>query len=409
MPSHLRLVLGREGWWAVLGPRAALLPREAATATAETPSADGAKPIRQPVLTSDATAVLREAGFFDPPTRRDYAVTVLTSTACNLGCDYCFQNTALPIKGSHAPPRIRAAKLGPELIDAVADFVRRQQAATGRDEVTLLIFGGEPLLNHPGCLRLLRALAPLGMTDAQMVTNGVLLTPRKAKQLVEAGLRRAQVTFDGPRGAHDQVRVTRNGRPTYAAILANVLAAAAAVPQLAWNFRVNVSHHNVDGLDELVADLIEVSRLATRTTFSLALIDDIRIGYANDVEYDTDLARTFALVNTAAIRAGMNVPLSSSLRDCPYCSVVGGDSGAVINADGTLFSCWENAGREGWDVGDVTQGYADPDLVARRWVACDFDRESHGSQEATRRFFDAVDAATLDEQRAVGRLQAVPA
>jgi uncharacterized protein len=69
-------------------------------------------------------------------------------------------------------------------------------------------------------------------------------------------------------------------------------------------------------------------------------------------------------------------------------------------------SCWENAGRPGWEVGTLADGYADADTVKDRWVACDFDTEPHGDARAARAFVDKVDGAALDEQRRLKVLRA---
>lgn len=286
----------------------------------------------------------------------------------------------------------------PEHARATAAFVAKQQAAHGKDMVTLLLFGGEPLLNLVGCTAVLEALAPLGLTAAEIVTNGVLLTPDVAARLRDAGLSRAQISFDGHRPHHDTVRVTRGGRATYDTILDNVATAVEAVPDLAWNFRVNVSHRNLEGLPDLIADLSDIPLRASDVTLHLALIDDTGLGYNNDLGYDHDLADVFAGLNRQAIAAGMRVPFSQLLTACPYCSLPGGAGGAVVNADGALYSCWENAGRSGWQVGTVHDGYEDSDTLLNRWVACDFDTKSHGTAEATRRFFGHLDAAALDDQ-----------
>jgi uncharacterized protein len=73
-------------------------------------------------------------------------------------------------------------------------------------------------------------------------------------------------------------------------------------------------------------------------------------------------------------------------------------STSVVNADGQLFSCWENAGRRGWDVGHVDSGFDETRATSDRWVACDFEIEPHGDPKASRRFTDYVDAAALDQQ-----------
>lgn len=382
--SETRLLRGCDAWWVIHNNKIARLPLQATHQTS-----DG------PLLMPEALAALQDQGFFTAPPHTTYAVTVLTTTACNLGCSYCFQNTALPEEGSFAPPRMPKAVLTPRRVELVAAFVRDQLARYGLTQTSVLLFGGEPLLNPDGALGLLRALTPLGLTDAEIITNGVLLIRQRAIELVEAGLKRVQITFDGARGTHDTIRVTRSGRGTYNTILRNVTAAAEAT-DLSWHFRINISHRNLHGLEELIDDLGRAIPPG-RTSLHLALIDDIGLGYDNTVGYTTEYLDRFAALHQQAIDYGMYIPLSKPLSACPFCSAFGGTRGAVINADGQLYSCWETAGRdESWIVGNVIDGYL-PDLAIRdRWVACDYDIKSHGTDEETRRFFDHIDAAALD-------------
>ena len=404
--SQVRIIPARTGWWLLTGDRAVLLPPDGARSTGarEAPSI-GFDRERARCLTPAAVDALSTADFFVSAASSNYAVTVLTATQCNLGCDYCFQNISMAPEGSFAPPRIKTAVLGDEQADSICAFVARQMHASRLASVSMLLFGGEPLLNFAGCVSMLDGLRPLNLVDAEIVTNGVLLTPRKARRLSDAGLRRVQITFDGARLTHDRVRVTRNGRPTYDAILENVSRAIDVAPELAWNFRVNVSHLNVEGLNDLVDDLAAVVDGARLTTLHLAMIDDTGLGYQNNLGYDQTLAESFEAANRRAIIAGIRVTPSTSLRGCPYCSVVGGSRGAVINPDGELYSCWENAGRDGWSVGNVVDGYADESTINDRWVACDFDIKPHGSPAATRKFRDRVDATALDDQMDVNLLQ----
>ncbi|MFF9639211.1 hypothetical protein ACF1D2_32110 [Streptomyces bacillaris] len=214
--------------------------------------------------------------------------------------------------------------------------------------------------------------------DAEMVTNGVLLHRRLAGELSRAGLHRVQITFDGAESIHDTIRVTRNGRGTYAKILRNV-AQAAEETDLSWHFRVNISHHNLDGSEKLIDDLGDVVP-GERASLHLALIDDSGLGYENEVGYAPEYVHRFKELHTQAIAYGMHVPLSKPMTDCPYCSTVGGAEGAVVNADGQLYSCWGNAGREGRDIGDVVNGYRPTPDIQDKWVACDFEIKSHGTQ-----------------------------
>lgn len=380
----LRLLPGRDAWWVAYGDRVARLPQHAARQTNE-----------GPVLVAEARAALDAQDFFTTAPNTTYAVTVLTATACNLGCSYCFQNVALPPEGSFAPARMPHAVLSPEGVERVAKFVAAQMNRHDLNDTSLLLFGGEPLLNPDGALGMLRALTPLGVSKAEIVTNGVLLIRQRAIDLADAGLKRVQITFDGARRNHDAIRMTRNGRGTYNTILRNVSDAAEAT-DLSWHFRVNMSHRNLDGLEELVHDLGNAVP-AERASLHLALIDDVGIGYDNAVSYNDELRERILALHERAIGYGMFIPLSKPLTACPYCGDFGGARGAVINADGKLYSCWETAGRDpSWIVGDVTTGFLPDETIRNRWVACDYDIKSHGTNEQIRSFFDQVDARALD-------------
>ncbi|WP_327389393.1 radical SAM protein [Streptomyces microflavus] len=391
-PEDLRLLAGEDCWWAVSGTRTARLPKHAVTQTSG-----------RNILVPEALDALNAQRFFRAAPRDTYAVTVLTATACNLGCNYCFQNLELAPQGSYAPPRIPNEVLDTERVQNVVSFVKRQMRTYGFSQSSLLVFGGEPLLNPAGTLDLLHAMSDVNLIDADMVTNGVLLKPSLATQLAAAGLNRAQITFDGAQNLHDQIRVTRNGRGTYDQILRNVRHAAEKT-ELSWHFRVNISHRNLDGLETLIDDL-GTAVPAGRASLHLALIDDNGLGYENTVGYSAEYAQRFTELHERAIAHGLFIPLSKPLSVCPYCSAFGGEQGAVINADGQLYSCWENAGREGWDVGSVSHGYRSADEIRSRWVACDFDVKSHGSKEDTRSFFDRLDATALDAMYRKGRMK----
>ncbi|MBD8537515.1 radical SAM protein [Frigoribacterium sp. CFBP 8751] len=381
--SSIRVLPGAEGWWAVSGSQIARLPREAV------PDVTSRR------LTEVAMSALAEKGFPRVVEDSNYAVTVLTATACNLGCAYCFQNTALPQEGSSAPPRIKTAVLTPALVTQVGAFVRQQMTSSRLETSSVLIFGGEPLLNPRGALGVLHEFGQNNMRMSEIVTNGVLLKKQLSRELEDAGLHRVQITFDGRRDVHDTIRVTRNGRPTYDKILSNV-ADAVASTDLTWNFRVNVSHRNLDGLETVIDDL-QQALCGKTASFHLALIDDVGLGYDNDVVYSAENAERFIELNSRAIGAGMTVPVSKPLTDCPYCGVKGGAQGAVVNADGLLYSSWETAGRAEWAVGTLSDGYRPTEELDDLWVACDFDIAEHGTTEETRGFFDRVDGAALDD------------
>ncbi|MEU8076085.1 radical SAM protein [Catellatospora citrea] len=388
----MRLLRGENAWWCLHESSIAELPPHAARI--ETPG-------EPPQLVPEARQALAEADFFEPPVHDIYGLTVLTSTSCNLGCGYCFQNVHQAAEGDYAPDRIPLRRLTTEGIDSILAFTDRMMSRAGMSKLKILLFGGEPLLNIPACLNLLERAQNRGLVEAGIVTNGVLLTPELAARLTELKLRLVQITFDGDRNTHDRIRTTRNGRGTFDQILTNVSAAMAATTEdLRWQLRINVSHRNDFSVPGLLAELAQ--RLdASRCTVSIAMINDVGIGYDNHLQYSDEFLSEHLGWWLHALELGFSVRTPQAEFHCDYCSVKAGGNGAVVNADGTLYSCWESVGKPNLEVGHVDTGYLpDEQQLDERWHACGYNSAPHGDPDEARRYHDKVDAAILDAMSA---------
>lgn len=316
-------------------------------------------------LTAEGHAEVTRSGITGHRPHTRYSLTVVTATDCNLGCPYCFQNTAPAEPGRFDPPRIPRAVLDDGTIEKIAAFTGSRMRRAGMDRLFVLLFGGEPLLNPAACRALLTRLGRLAPVTASMVSNGVLLTPATARDLSALGLRSVQVTLDGPRDLHDGIRTSRAGRGTFERIIAN-LAAAQETTDLRFTLRVNATADVLPRLEELATHL--AGRLdASRCVFDVAPV----LNYAG--LYDAGIDHTGAEVSAvlrgyaAALDHGFEVGWPGA-GACGFCTERDGTTGAVVNADGTLYSCWETIGKPGYEVGTVQTGYTDyPDSV---WVSC---------------------------------------
>ncbi|GHF42157.1 uncharacterized protein FHX82_005066 [Amycolatopsis bartoniae] len=361
----MRLLRGRGGWWYVGRAGTALLPGALVSGGRLTPEG-----VRQ----------VAAAGIDRVPAPEHYSLTVVTSTACNLGCPYCFQNTP------DGARRITPAKLDARGVAACVEFTETRMAELGARRLELLLFGGEPLLNPAACVALLHAFGERMPTTASMVSNGVLLTPRRAVELAGAGLRDVQITLDGPRPRHDSVRATRGGRSTFDTILSNV-AIAQRDTALRFTMRVNVTPENLPELPELLDQAAAVLDPG-RTRLALAPVLDYGRGLAVPGEHAAERAvDAYAL----AVRLGFRLVRPRDTH-CDFCSETAGRLGAVVGPDGTLFSCWDAVGEPDLAVGTLAGGY-DPD-PGPRWRRCGGPEPSAGA------FTDAVDAGVLDLIRA---------
>ena len=376
-----RLLQGKRNWW-FLGP-------------------GGVARLGDRHLTADGTLrpgterQLRESGLLRAAPVSSYALTVLTSTHCNLGCGYCFQNTAQDPAGGSRPPRIASTRLTSQTITSILAFTERRMAAAGLNRLRILLFGGEPLLNPRGCLELLERAAGIGESSAWMISNATLLTPRLARQLADLGLGSIQVTFDGDRADHDRIRVGRtDGGGTFDTIVRNIVLASGAAP-IRWTLRVNVSQETFHGVDALI-DRLAAALDPARCTLYFARVGDVGIGYANDLLHTGELSAGFARWQRRALDLGFTVTRPGAHRPCPTCGYADGRYGAVVSADGTLGSCWETAGKPGWEVGSVTGGYLPGPVTRDRWITCEGLYRYDEDARTLAAFRDTVDAALLD-------------
>jgi uncharacterized protein len=151
-------------------------------------------------------------------------ITVLTTLQCNFACDYCIQ-------GDHGDYNKSAAKMSLEMAARVASWVEGRMDAIAPAKLTVMFFGGEPLLNMP----VLYYLAERFHASCQargvdlllnIITNGLLLTREMVERLNPLGLNGIKITLDGDREAHNRSRPLRGGQGTFDKIIANTRAVA---------------------------------------------------------------------------------------------------------------------------------------------------------------------------------------
>lgn len=122
-----------------------------------------------------------------PNQRTTHAVWEIT-LKCNLACSHC---------GSRAGE----ARAGELTTDEALDLVRQLDEA-GIREVTLI--GGEAYL-RPDWLDIARAISDRGLV-CTMVTGGLGIGERLARQMVEAGMQSVSLSVDGLAATHDRLR-----------------------------------------------------------------------------------------------------------------------------------------------------------------------------------------------------------
>ena len=154
-------------------------------------------------------------------------ITVLTTMQCNFACDYCYQ-------GDRGDYNKFAEKMTLDTATRVADWVERELGRVRPEKLTVMFFGGEPLLNLPVVYYLAERLSGAARERGveigiSIITNGLLLTEEVVDRLVPHGLTGVKITLDGDRDTHNRMRPLRGGQGTFDRIIENIRRVAGRV------------------------------------------------------------------------------------------------------------------------------------------------------------------------------------
>jgi len=158
---------------------------------------------------SDAPSSPRNASPKEIPVK---TLVLHVTDDCNLACDYCYR-----ANGSEGA---KAATMTEETARKAVDFLF--EGSGGLDEVVLVLFGGEPLLNM-GALEAAVARGRLGSEETgkklslAMTTNGTLFS-EKTVDFIRENRIGVTVSVDGEPETHDRCRRFPGGAPSYGAV-----------------------------------------------------------------------------------------------------------------------------------------------------------------------------------------------
>ena len=145
------------------------------------------------------------------------AAKVVTTLACNLDCEYCFE--------SHMD---RANTMSLEQAQMVVERLSEIAEDDSLPKIRIDFYGGEPLMNMEVIEYISKELQAWCQETGRdygftMTTNGTLLTKERVERLKPLGFLNARVTVDGVKEVHDARRPFRMGEGSpFDAIMANL-------------------------------------------------------------------------------------------------------------------------------------------------------------------------------------------
>lgn len=187
--------------------------------------------------------------------------TILTTTACNARCFYCFEKDWEPIT------------MGPETADRTADYILAHAAPSFHIDW----FGGEPLVNRKAIDRISKRLVRAGANfDSSMFTNGYLFDEEMIRQAVDCWkLEGVVITLDGCRELYNRTKAYVN--PTedpFTRVIRNIhLLDAAGVRA---DIRMNLDAFNREEIFRLTDYLIgEFAGVKNKEIYPIAVYEEV--------------------------------------------------------------------------------------------------------------------------------------
>lgn len=269
-------------------------------------------------------------------------LTIAPTSDCNFRCVYCYEKDI-----------IRPVIMSENIQNKVVDFVRSK--AKSIDHLIISWYGGEPLL----ALNIIEDLTKRFLEiceehkiryDAGIVTNGYLLTFNTVARFKNLKISSIQVTLDGSPDEHNKRRPLINGKPTFDKILTNLREIKKILPCNV-SIRVNTDKHNVDQVDDILS-AIKKNELENFVHTYLARVENSNNSY-NDtscfqsnefskIDYDFKIRNELDMVNSFP-KLIYNVCTADS------------QNGFVINADGSMYKCWDDIGISKRCIGNLLE------------------------------------------------------
>ena len=164
------------------------------------------------ITNQDEKELLKE--IYRDSSAKTVTLTICPTMGCNFDCPYCFEK--------HIP-----GLMSEKVRDDIVSLAEKMMTDSGAKTLSVLWFGGEPLLGLNIIESLSKRLIETAASHnaqytAELITNGYLLNDHASEVLEQARVHNVQITLDGMKEAHDRTRYLAGGGGTFDVIINNL-------------------------------------------------------------------------------------------------------------------------------------------------------------------------------------------
>lgn len=273
--------------------------------------------------------------------------TVLLTWACNLRCVYCYEGAG----------DLRNKSLNADECESIIAFMKERIKTVRPKNISIMLFGGEPLLNVNAGKIILKSIKQLcdeqkiGFSTA-IITNGVLLNKENIQFLKEYKCQYVQITLDGTKDVHDARRVSKNGTSSFDSILKTLKQMNARKDFVKPLIRINVDKTNVGKTEQLLKYLKEEGLNSCGIDFGVVRsTTNACASYSSNCFSERELGSILESLWELAINEGFKIN-PRPLRKFVYCGL-NKETSYTIAPTLDIYKCWEEVGEEVHKIGTI--------------------------------------------------------
>lgn len=278
-----------------------------------------------------------------------FSATVLLTQACNLRCTYCFQgheNNAITMNISQA--------------DRFISFLTKAAEANGAKTLSIILFGGEPLVNIEIGYYILEKVKRFTEKNemsyvSSIITNGTLLNKGIINKLKEYNCNTIQITLDGIKEIHDSRRMYAGGKGSFEDTV-DALKLLRDNGDIHTIVRVNIDKTNLTETYELLRYLGKKGIDLTKFTVDFGIVrgqTSACSGYSSKCLSEGEIGDVLYNLWNYAESQGFRYNIRP-IRKMMYCGLYSNNQFTVApNCD--VYKCWEHVGQTDHLMGRIDE------------------------------------------------------